>query len=115
MIVYQILAYLYQRLKNGEPVDVKMLSADSAFFQVNGQKLKSRYGGSVSEMSNERLSDVVSAIVEAANEIKDKSTHDAQDYGQLLAYAECLSIIRDSYDGELDEIGLDFDIDKRYL
>lgn len=66
-------------------------------------------------MSNERLSDIVSAIVEAANEIKNKSTHDSQDYGQLLAYAECLSIIRDSYDGELSEIGLGFDIDKMYL
>lgn len=66
-------------------------------------------------MSNERLSDIVSAIVEIANEVKNKPTQDAQDYGQLLAYAECLSIIRDSYDGELNEIGLGFDIDKRYL
>lgn len=66
-------------------------------------------------MSNERLSDIVSAIVEAANEIKNEPAHDSQDYGQLLAYAECLSIIRDSYDGELSEIGLDFDIDKMYL
>ena len=66
-------------------------------------------------MSSERLHDIVSAIVEAADEIKEKRKVDAQDYGQLLAYAECLSIIRDAYDGNLSEIGLNFDIDKRYL
>jgi hypothetical protein len=66
-------------------------------------------------MSNERLRDVVMAILEAADEIKAKTDGDAQDYGQLLAYAECLSIIRDAYDGDLLEIGLDFDIDRRYL
>lgn len=66
-------------------------------------------------MSNDRLHDIVSAIVEAADEIKGKANADAQDYGQLLAYAESLSIIRDAYDGDLSEIGLNFDIDKRYL
>lgn len=66
-------------------------------------------------MSNERLHDIVTAIIEAADEIKGKEDSDAQDYGQLLAYAESLSIIRDAYDGDLSEIGLNFDIDKRYL
>lgn len=66
-------------------------------------------------MSNERLHDIVTAIIEAADEIKGKEDADAQDYGQLLAYAESLSIIRDAYDGYLSEIGLNFDIDKRYL
>ena len=66
-------------------------------------------------MSNDRLHDVVASIMEAANEIKEKHHVDAQDYGQLLAYAECLSIIRDAYDGDLSEIGLNFDIVKRYL
>nr|DAL33714.1 MAG TPA_asm: hypothetical protein [Caudoviricetes sp.] len=66
-------------------------------------------------MSNERLHDIVTAIIEAADEIKGKEDADAQDYGQLLAYAESLSIIRDAYDGDLSEIGLNFDIDKRYL
>ena len=66
-------------------------------------------------MSNDRLHDIVAAIAEAADEIKKKTDADAQDYGQLLAYAECLSIIRDAYDGDLSEIGLNFDIDKRYL
>lgn len=66
-------------------------------------------------MSNDRLYDIVTAIVESADEIKGKAKADAQDYGQLLAYAESLSIIRDVYDGDLSEIGLNFDIDKRYL
>ena len=66
-------------------------------------------------MSNDRLYDIVTAIVESADEIKGKAKADAQDYGQLLAYAESRSIIRDAYDGDLSEIGLNFDIDKRYL
>lgn len=66
-------------------------------------------------MSDDRLHDIVTAIAEAADEIKKKTDADAQDYGQLLAYAECLSIIRDAYDGDLSAIGLNFDIDKRYL
>ncbi len=67
-------------------------------------------------MSNEILADIVAEIIEAANEIRDKKNQDSQDYGQLLAYAETLSIIRDACDPDvLDEIGLGFDIDKRYL
>lgn len=67
-------------------------------------------------MSNEMLADVVAAIVEAADEIRVKETRDSLDYGQLLAYAETLSIIRDACDPSiLDRIGLEFDIDKRYL
>lgn len=67
-------------------------------------------------MTLNMLSDVVASIIEAADEIKNKTSHDAQDYGQLLAYAEALSIIRDACDQEnLTAIGLDFDIDQRYL
>lgn len=67
-------------------------------------------------MTLERLSDVVSAIVEAADEVKNKTKQNAQDYGRLLGYAEALSIIRDSCDADdLPDIGLDFDIDERYL
>lgn len=66
-------------------------------------------------MSDERLSDIVEEIIEAANEIKRTKKIDAQDYGRLLAYSGCLSIIRDAYDDDLSKIGLDFDIDKRYL
>lgn len=35
VIVYQILAYLYQRLKKGEDVDEQMLAHDGPLFQVN--------------------------------------------------------------------------------
>lgn len=35
VIVYQILSYLYQRLKKGEAVDETMLSHDSPLFKIN--------------------------------------------------------------------------------
>lgn len=35
VIVYQILSYLYQRLKKGEDVDENMLSHDGQLFKVN--------------------------------------------------------------------------------
>lgn len=35
VIVYQILAYLYTQLKAGEPVDGKMLEANSKYLKVN--------------------------------------------------------------------------------
>ena len=67
-------------------------------------------------MTFDMLSDIVSSIMESADEVKEKTNPDAQDYGRLLAYAEVLSIIRDSCGSDdLKEIGLDFDIDARYL
>lgn len=35
VIVYQILAYLYQRLKKGEDIDEKMVAHDGILFKVN--------------------------------------------------------------------------------
>lgn len=35
VIVYQILSYLYQRLKNGEDVDITMIGHDSPLFSIN--------------------------------------------------------------------------------
>lgn len=67
-------------------------------------------------ISKERMADIVASIMEDADEIKAKGSNDAQDFGQLLAYSEALSIIRDACDpDDLATIGLDFDIDKRYL
>lgn len=67
-------------------------------------------------MSNDVLADIISAIVESADEIRSKPQRDSQDFGQLLAYAEALSIIRDACDeDDLEMLGLNFDIDKRYL
>ena len=64
---------------------------------------------------HEMLADVVAAIVEAADEIKEKQNTDRLEYGQLLAYAEALSIIRDACNPDiLGEIELDFDIDDKY-
>ncbi len=67
-------------------------------------------------MTNNMLSDVVASIVEAADEVRERTDLDAQDFGELLGYAEALSIIQDACDpDERKAIGLDFDIDKRYL
>ena len=43
VIVYQILAYLYQCLKTGEDIDPKMLGRDSSYFIINGKELSDRY------------------------------------------------------------------------
>lgn len=67
-------------------------------------------------ISKERMADIVAAVKEAADEVHAKGARGAQGYGQLLAYAETLSIIRDAVDpDDWAQIGLDFDIDARYL
>ena len=35
VIVYQILSYLYQMLKNGKKVEGKYISYDNKYFQIN--------------------------------------------------------------------------------
>ncbi|WP_105117550.1 YjcQ family protein [Streptococcus suis] len=35
VIIYQILSYLYQQLKRGKEIDVKMLVANGTLFQIN--------------------------------------------------------------------------------
>ena len=42
VIVYQILAYLYQCLKSGKDIDPKMIGIDRDYFAVN-QSLNKRY------------------------------------------------------------------------
>ena len=37
VIAYQILSYLYQSLKRGEMVSPALLSAESTYFEANGQ------------------------------------------------------------------------------
>lgn len=64
------------------------------------------------------LKEAVEGIVESADELlnKGKDQLDLVEKGQLIAYAEALSIIRDAYAGnDLSKIGLDFDIDRKYL
>lgn len=67
-------------------------------------------------MNKNNIREMVEGIVEAADELLNKADRDLVEQGQLIAYAESLSIIRDACAGyDLKEIGLDFDIDKKYL
>lgn len=67
-------------------------------------------------MNKNLIKEIVEGIIEAADEILEKNDRDLVEQGQLIAYAESLCIIRDAYAGyDLKEIGLDFDIDARYL
>lgn len=43
VIVYQILAYLYQCLKSGKDVDPEMLKNTSPYFKINDQNINARY------------------------------------------------------------------------
>ncbi len=62
------------------------------------------------------LAEIVEGIIECADELKASNDKSEYNQGQLLAYAESLSIIRDAFAGrDLGAIGLDFDIDKKYL
>lgn len=62
------------------------------------------------------MKEIVDGIVEAAEELLAKKERNLVEQGQLIAYAEALSIIRDAHAGyDLAEIGLDFDIDAKYL
>lgn len=66
---------------------------------------------------NENLTrEIVEGIMEAADELLAVENRNEIQQGQLLAYAESLSIIRDALAGyDMASIGLDFDIDARYL
>lgn len=67
-------------------------------------------------MNKNNIREIVEGIVDAADELFEKTERDLVEQGQLIAYAESLSIIRDACAGyDLKEIGLDFDIDARYL
>ena len=67
-------------------------------------------------MSKHKIIEIVECIMEAADELKGKKDRDLVMEGELIAYAETLSIIQDAFAGEnLAEIGLDFDVDERYL
>ena len=69
-------------------------------------------------MNENLLREIVENIVEAADEIRAKrlEDRDAVEQGQLIAYAESLCIIQDALSGyDLAAVGLDFDVDQRYL
>lgn len=68
------------------------------------------------DMNNNIMLEIVEGITDSADELLEKKDRSDMEQGQLLAYAEALSIIRDAWAGnDLADIGLDFDIDSRYL
>ena len=67
-------------------------------------------------MNKNNIREIVEGIMDAADELLEKPERDLVEDGRLIAYAESLSIIRDACAGyELREIGLDYDIDAKYL
>lgn len=67
-------------------------------------------------MIKNKLIEIVDCIMEAADELRAKEDRDLVEQGELIAYAETLTIIQDAFAGDdLAEIGLDFDVDKKYL
>ena len=67
-------------------------------------------------MNENLMIEIIENIKESADNLKKvKNPNDVQ-YGELLGYAETLSIIKDCCSGhDLKKLGLDFDIDKKYL
>ncbi len=62
------------------------------------------------------VKDIVEHIEESADELLAIAERNEYEKGQLFAYAESLCIIRDEYAGyDLADIGLDYDIDAKYL
>lgn len=67
-------------------------------------------------MNANLLKEIVEGIVGAADELMEKTERDLVEQGQIIAYAETLSIIRDACAGyDLAKIGLNFDVDAKYL
>lgn len=67
-------------------------------------------------MGTNNIKEIVSCVKEEIEELKAMGTLSDMEYGQLLAYAETLSIIQSACAGyDLSEIGLDFDVDEKYL
>lgn len=68
-------------------------------------------------MSKDLISEIVENIKEAAEELREMGASASQfERGLLLGYADALRIIQGAYAGyDLEEIGLDIDIEKEYL
>ena len=67
-------------------------------------------------MDKTKMLIIVTEIIGAAEEIKEKREISEQEFGQICAYAEALTIIKETCSGEnLKDIGLDFDIDRRFF
>lgn len=81
------------------------------------QKLSLLFSKKGLKMNKELLKEIVDNIKESADELLDRNKKmDLVEQGELIAYAEVLNIIQDSVSGyDVKEVGLDFDIDNRYL
>lgn len=69
-------------------------------------------------MNKNQLREIVENIKESADELiqKGKDNLDLVEKGQLLGYAEALTIIKDAIsEDNAAVVGLDFDIDAEYL
>lgn len=67
-------------------------------------------------MNEHLMREIAENIIEAADELLEKESRDLVEQGQLIAYAETLSIIQDALSGyDLAAFGLDFDVDAKYL
>lgn len=71
----------------------------------------------ITKLETFRIRQIVEFIKENADELKEEKNRSEYEEGELLAYAEVLTIIKDTLIGHdvEKEIGLDFDIEKRYL
>ncbi len=62
------------------------------------------------------LKEVVEELLRQADALREKESPDLVEQGELLAYAEALCIIQDAMAGyDLAAVGLDFDVDQKYL
>lgn len=69
-------------------------------------------------MNEHQLKEIIENIAEAADELlaKGRENLGLVEQGQLIAYAESLCIIQNALSGyDLGAVGLDFDVDQRYL
>ncbi len=67
-------------------------------------------------MNENLMKEIISGIMEAADELRAKKDRNEIEQGQLIAYAESLCIIQDAFAGyDLAEFGLNIDVDARYL
>lgn len=67
-------------------------------------------------MNEHLMREIAENIIEAADELLEKKRRDLVEQGQLIAYAETLSIIQDALSGyDLAAFSLDFDVDAKYL
>ena len=67
-------------------------------------------------MNKNNIKEMVGNICEYIEELVEKDELNQVEYGELLGYTSALAVIKSACMGyDLSEIGLDFDIDEKYL